>query len=191
MSGSLGLHVWRRLGLAARRPTAAPHPTAADVREALPAHIFNGYFKFAFVRNPWDWQVSWYHYVHQNRSHPLHPFVARMSGFEEFLTWRAENDRLLQKDFVADPQGGLLIDFLGRFEDLEEDFGKVCSATGVRAGLPHRNRSQHGDYRSCYTDRTRELVETHWAEDVRLFQYAFDPASNRASPGAAIRLGLA
>ncbi len=176
-SRSLWKRVRWRLGLAPRHPLASlpAHATAAELRAVLPAAAFDGYFKFAFVRNPWDWNVSYYHYVRQNRAHRLHALVVRMSGFEEFLAWRVEHAWLLQKSFVADARGGLLVDFVGRFEDLEEDFGKVCAATGVRATLPHLNRSRHPDYRRHYTERTRRLVEEAWAEDVRFFGYQFDP----------------
>ena len=138
---------------------------------------FDRYFKFAFVRNPWDWNVSFYHYVLQTPEHPLHVGASHMSGFAEFLAWRTDKSRLLQKDFVADRDGNLLVDFVGRFEDLEEDFGKVCSAVGLRAALPHLNRSRHGDYRVHYTEYTRRLVEEAWAEDIRTFGYQFDPTA--------------
>ncbi len=176
-SRSLWQRASRRLGLAPPHPLASvpAHATAAELQAVLPAPTFDGYFKFAFVRNPWDWNVSYYHYIRQNRAHRLHALVLRMKGFEEFLSWRVEYARLLQKSFIADPWGGLLVDFVGRFEDLEEDFGKVCTATGVRAALPHLNRSKHPDYRRHYTERTRRLVEEAWAEDIRCFGYQFDP----------------
>ena len=185
---------WRRLrllGLAPPEPLAAlaPHATAADVHAVLPEKTFKRYFKFAFVRNPWDWHVSWYHYIRQNPSHYQHPEVSRMWDFEEYLTWRVEYDRLFQKDFVVDVQGRLLVDFLGRFEDLEQDFGKVCGRIGVRTGLLHRNRSKRRDYRWYYTDRTRELVEMFWAEDVELFGYRYETAAAPSGPAAAPAVG--
>ena len=90
-----------------------------------------------------------------------------------------EHARLLQKDFVASPEGDLLVDFVGRFENLEEDFGKVCSAIGANADLLHLNQSRHGDYRLHYTEYTRRLVEEAWAEDVQFFGYQFDPTTRR------------
>ncbi|HVS35446.1 MAG TPA: sulfotransferase family 2 domain-containing protein, partial [Gemmataceae bacterium] len=164
---SLWRRVKRRLGWDAFSPLAAlpAHATAVQVQRALPEEAFQRYFKFAFVRNPWDWQVSWYHFLRQTLSHPLHAVASRMRDFEEFLMWRLENDRQLQKSFVTDPQGRLLVDFLGRFENLEQDFRMACSRIGLRVRLPHCNRSRHRDYRWYYTDRTRELVELAWAED--------------------------
>ena len=39
------------------------HATARDAQKELPATVFDEYYKFAFVRNPWDWQVSMYNII--------------------------------------------------------------------------------------------------------------------------------
>ena len=107
-----------------------------------------------------------------------------MKNFEAFLAWRVGHDFHLQKDMVAGPEGRILVDFLGRFETLEEDFARVCAAVGVRADLHHTNQSRHRDYRCYYTDRTRELVERFWADDITFFGYRFDPPATRGQPKA-------
>jgi hypothetical protein len=181
---------WQRVRLRLGRtvvrtpPALGWHPRAVEVRAALPADVFAGYFKFAFVRNPWDWQVSLYHYVLEHPEHDLYPGVSQMADFEEFLLWRAAHDRRLQTTAVTDAGGSLLVDFLGRFENLREDFATACSIVGVRAVLGHLNESRHGDYRSYYTPRTVRLVEEHWAEDIERFGYTFEgprtPSARRA-----------
>src|SRR5262245_43761076 len=80
----------RRLGypVSSLSPTLSAHARAVDVRDVLLADVFTTYYKFAFVRNPWDWQVSWYHYILQNTEHHEHAVVSRLGSFEEFLRWR-------------------------------------------------------------------------------------------------------
>jgi hypothetical protein len=174
---ALWQRVRARLGLPFRTRYAAlgAHPRAVEVRAALPAEVFEGYYKFAFVRNPWDWQVSLYHYLLQHPEHPLHSQVSRAGDFEGFLRWRVHGDRWLQKECLADAGGHLLVNFVGRFENLRADFASVCHRIGVRARLRHLNESTHVDYRSYYTPRTRQLVAEHWREDIQFFGYRFDP----------------
>jgi hypothetical protein len=172
---------WRRipqrLRLPGFRPLPGPdsHLRAVEARALLPAWAFGGYFKFAFVRNPWDWHVSFYHYVLEHPEHHRHALVSRMRDFEAYLTWRVYNARELQKHYVADQEGGLLVDFVGRFENLRADFAAVCSRIGVAVSLPHLNRSRHRDYRSYYTASTADLVQRFWGEEIDFFGYRFDP----------------
>ena len=54
------------------------HSTAIEIKNNIPEQIFNTFFKFAFVRNPWDWQVSLYHYMLQNTAHRQHKLIKSM-----------------------------------------------------------------------------------------------------------------
>jgi hypothetical protein len=185
-----GWPLWQRVRLrlgrtvVRRPPPLGWHARALDVRASLPAAVYDGYFKFAFVRNPWDWQVSVYHYIGQHPEHHQHAAVSRLKDFEAFLSWRIRQNRDMQMDFLTDAGGRLLVDFLGRFENLPADFAAICSTIGLRPRLRHLNGSWHADYRSYYTARTRRLVEEHWREDIEFFGYRFDPEQR---PGVMVR----
>src|SRR5260370_3193343 len=69
------------------------HATAQEIKEKLPPRIFNSFFKFAFVRNPWDWQVSLYHFMLQNKSHRQHRLIESLGSFEKYLEWRWVKNR--------------------------------------------------------------------------------------------------
>jgi len=151
------------------------HVKAKRVRAELGAETFEGFFKFAFVRNPWDWQVSLYQYMLQEEYHYQHKLIKSMAGFEEYVEWRVSKERVLQKAFVSDKQGNIIVDFVGRYENLQADFQKVCEKIGVTATLlPHLNRSNHLDYREYYNKRTKNLIFKHFQEDIELFCYDFD-----------------
>jgi Sulfotransferase family len=168
------LRGWRGTPLPEPFPQLSGHARASQIRDAVPMDVFENYFKFAFVRNPWDWQVSWYHYILQNADHHEHPAVRRLGSFEEFLRWRIDHPVWKQKDFVVDEQGKEIVDFVGRFETIEEDFAHVCAATDVRARLPHLNRSNHKDYRTYYSDRACALLDDYSKDDIEYFAYRFD-----------------
>lgn len=158
-------HKWKRF----RR-----HATAREARRHLPARVYHGFFKFAFVRNPWDRMVSQYHYILRKTSHHRHKLVKSLGGFEAYLKFEITRNKPLQKDFVTDARGRLLVDFVGRFERLADDFASICNAIGIEAELPHACRTSHTNYRSYYDPRTIELVASHFGEDVDFFGYTFD-----------------
>jgi hypothetical protein len=97
-----------------------------------------------------------------------------MSSFGEYISWRVTEDKSLQKDFVTDDSGALIVDFIGRYERLDDDFMLVCEALNINASLPFINRSSHDDYRSYYDEESKMMIEEHFAEDIELFGYTFD-----------------
>ncbi len=150
------------------------HITAKELKAAMPAELFASSFKFAFVRNPWSWQVSLYQYAVQKPSHPDHRRYVALGSFEAYLDWRAAEGGELQSDYLLDDDDRLLVDFVGRFEALPRDFAIACAQVGIQASLPHVNGSLHLDYRSYYTPRTRALVAELSRRDVEAFGYEFD-----------------
>jgi hypothetical protein len=173
----------RRIGFPADRRAIEyrwGHMKAKELRAALP-EVFECSFKFAFVRNPWDWQVSNYHYVRQRTDHPFHAQYARFRDFDDYLDWRINDEGPeLQQEFVLDDAGELIVDFVGHFESLAEDFATVCRRIGIPAELPHINRSEHSDYREHYTAATRDLVAEAYRSDIDYFGYDFE--EERALP---------
>jgi hypothetical protein len=151
------------------------HAKAKELKKALPRDVFDGFFKFAFVRNPWDWQVSIYHYVLQEPSHPDHMLFNSFGGFDRYLQWHIQDRRVeLQKSFVVSDSGGLLVDFIGHYETLHQDFEIICNRLGIHSNLPHKNRSRHRDFREYYTTHTKALVADAFKEDIEFFGYQFD-----------------
>ena len=164
--------VWRSLLL---------HATARDALNELPAEIFNTFFKFAIVRNPWDWHVSMYHFILREPKSTPHNLVKRLGSFEAYIKEVVNTDfrfpkgiTKFQNEMIVDEQGKLLVDFVGHYENLEEDFAKIFQRIGINASLPHLNRSHHSDYRDYYTDETRQMIAEHYAQDITLFGYNFD-----------------
>jgi hypothetical protein len=168
----------RKSGIPLRVPYLPPelqkHPTADTIRKHLPQQVFAEFFKFAFVRNPWDQLASTYFYVLRHREHAQHAFVTSLSGFDDYVAFRTRHPSAPQKRFVTDDDGALLVDFLGRFEDLAEDFERVCGHLRIVARLPHLNAGGHRNYRDFYTDHTAALVEKAFREDIEFFGYTFD-----------------
>ena len=149
------------------------HIGAVDIREALTGEVYDEFYKFAFVRNPWDWNVSLYFHLLKYELAPDHHLVSKMSGFPEYLEWSMSRKYRQQKDFIVDSNNSLLLDFLGRYESITEDFNHVCKTLGMNKTLPQLNVTSHADYRSYYDQHTREIIARHFAGDIELFKYKF------------------
>jgi hypothetical protein len=153
---------------------AIDHIKASKVKKYLPKDIYDNYFKFTFVRNPWDWQVSLYHYMLQYTDHPQHHLISKMKSFDEYIEWRVNEDLELQKEFIFDKDGKMIVDFVGHFEHLQEDFDTICSKLNLAPiQLPLINKSKHKPYKEYYNDATRKLIGDAFREDIEVFNYDF------------------
>ncbi|HKJ76033.1 MAG TPA: sulfotransferase family 2 domain-containing protein [Gammaproteobacteria bacterium] len=158
------------------------HARIIAAKEMLPEEFFNRLFKFAFVRNPWDLQVSSYHHIRRERPH----LMEGIDDFPSFIRWKLDPERpyqfhidtsiQLQWDYLRDLEGNLLVDFVGRYENLEADFREIARRIGAPdLQLPHRRKAtDRTDYRNYYDDETAALVTKHFHQDIEHFGYRFD-----------------
>ena len=70
------------------------------------------------------------------------------------------------------------MDFVGRYERLQEDFDEACRRIGIPPRkLPEKRKAKdRGAYREYYDDETAEMVARHFRRDIEEFGYRFDPA---------------
>jgi len=151
-----------------------PHASIRQIQGIIPAEELAQMFTFAFVRNPWDRLVSWYSFMVQTPDHRRHRLVTRLGSFEAFLRFEVKRDKSSQYRMLSGADGMLLVDFVGRFENLRNDFDIVLNRLGISAELPRTKVSKHAPYQSFYTPETAALVERHWHDDVSHFGYSFE-----------------
>lgn len=158
------------------------HAGVIAAKEMLPNDLFHQLFKFAFVRNPWDLQVSSYHHIQRERPELLRG----IKDFNGFLQYKFDPSRpfifhfdiasKLQTDHLIDLRGKIAVDFIGRYENLQQDFITVQNKLGLSAiKMPHKRKAttRHKDYRNYYNDHSCDLVAQHFAQDIRLLNYQF------------------
>jgi S-methylmethionine-dependent homocysteine/selenocysteine methylase len=122
-----------------------------------------------------------YHFILKETLHTYHQVVKSMHSFEEYLEWVIKTKKpytkgatKFQKEMVTDEQGHLIVDFIGRFENLEPDFQQICNKLNIKASLPSLNTTVHKDYKSYYNDKTRQMVAEHFKADIEFFGYTFE-----------------
>ena len=162
---------------------------------------WNDYFKFAYVRNPWDLVVSIYHNIVQSarsrnlaevnedkrivRQQLLKYFErrSRRVSFAGFVDLCIVNDAISSRFsyhwrpqylHVTGPDNQPILDFIGRFENFEADWKFIERQIGLSVRLPRLNRSTHLHYRDYYTANLRKAVARRFEIDVDMFGYRFD-----------------
>jgi Sulfotransferase family len=77
-----------------------------------------------------------------------------------------------QVDWITGHRGDILVDHVGRFEDLETEVRYIFDRVGLRGeSLAHRNRSEHRGWREYYSDATWSIVSDLYRRDIIAFEY--------------------
>lgn len=124
-------------------PQSLAHLTAQEYvdKKYMTAEQFSSYFKFTFVRNPYERLVSTYIYFDYIKRYDFNYFIKEIvtSNLHERYT----RHFLPQTIYLTNDDGLSLVDFIGRMENLQNDFLAICKTIGLsNASLPHTNKTK-------------------------------------------------
>jgi len=155
------------------------HATSMRLERELPVQRWMKAYKFAFVREPYAWMHSWYRFRQRDvLSNPDHTFNKRYTGnisFNEFVHTFSSNELMLkQSDFIARHNGELLVDFVGRYETLQEDFNRICERLRLdEQKLPQVNVSKPVTTNDEVLDATSiGIINEYFSQDFEMFGYS-------------------
>ena len=151
---------------------------------------FRRYFKFSFVRNPWDRTYSAYCYLKGGGRSAADKVWAeenlvQFRDFESFIL--SLQRRVLankvkmwphfrpQMHYIADRKNNILADYVGRVERIHQDFEIVRQKLKIECALRHMNKSNKPfSYGEIYTEKMRTIVGDMYQEDIHFLDYDFE-----------------
>jgi len=153
--------------------TIHKHMRVEKIVAKLGREKFRQYYSFAFVRNPWDWQLSLYFQILHDANSPNHKLVKKMGTYENYVDWRVHEACRLQSDFLyIDDE--LMVNVVGKYESLEADFQQIVNTINLKeTALPHLNNRKKGNYKSYYNETTRQMIAEAYQKDIERFGYEF------------------
>lgn len=165
------------------------HRTFDEYLNIFDPKSLKSYFKFTFVRNPWDRLVSAFFYIKsggcgENDRIWFSRELAHFKNFDEFVRGWLNKDNIWklwyfqpQYYFILERRGKIEMDFFGLYENLGEDFGYISKRLGVNCPVQHMNKRKHEDYRDYYNEETMKIVADVYDADIKLLGYNFDNSS--------------
>ena len=160
---------------------------------AFDREAFDRYFKFAFVRNPWDRFASAFHYLWRRRAAPpdfedhrwARHHLADIGNFEEFV-YKMMRERsfrsvvckyihfIPQEMWISCPTyrgRKIVVDFVGKYENLEKDFISICERIGINANLEWHRKGDIRNYCKMYDAKMIDFVSDIYGRDIQQFGY--------------------
>jgi hypothetical protein len=169
----VGLFVQRQLPIPELARIGHGHISLAQLRPYLKPEEFESFFKFAFVRNPFDRFVSYASFITREVGH----FDRDPQKVMRYFIANPPMDHILfrpQHELVTDGKGELLTDYVGRVEQMQESYDAVAAKIGIpTAVLDKVNASKRLDYRQYYDQALIDGVAKLYARDLELFGYEF------------------
>lgn len=150
--------------------TMSKHIKYKDV-EVVYKEKLNQFRIFGFVRNPWDYEVSKFEYMKQNKKHFQHKLITQMN-FEQYIYWR-KNNFISQLDFFKSINGEIKCD-LFKIEDnklIDDYLSDLCQE---KINLSKENTTIRKKYQSYYKEKhLTDIIENLYKKEIEIFNYSF------------------
>ena len=160
------------------------HLLSSQVKKEVGEEIFNSYFKFTIIRNPYDKAVSQFEYLKKRKD--LRDYLGFKVGdsFNKYLELIQKKKHVQwepQSNFIFDDENNCIVDFMGRFESFNDDTKKILKQLGLEKkffglidnNIPHLNKSSRREYKFYFEPQSKKTFESIYKRDLDLLNYNF------------------
>jgi hypothetical protein len=158
------------------------HMPAAKVREMVGPCIWQSYFKFCVVRNPFDRLVSWWwHQMNEDQRLAMYQST-ETAVYSAFNSWVLRTtDMAMDRDkYIVD--GKVCVDRFLKYESLAIDIQNLCRELGLSKSIAHLGRYKSGARASAmpfekYYDPPAAAKVASWFQwELDYFGYQLEPS---------------
>jgi len=189
-SNSLFFHLPKCAGISLAKAVygnnAAGHIFVRDALMFFGANRFDAFFKFTVVRDPWDQCCSAFTFLstgglnaqdqqwadaHLADCHDINDFIERKLHLPAIRRWWHFRP---QMDFLRDPRTGAPgVDFVGRFEQLDETVAVLQDRLGRAVQLPWENKTEtRQSAEGMLTAASAQKIARLYKSDIETFGYS-------------------
>ena len=146
------------------------HITCYDFYKIFEKDLFNNYYKFAVVRNPFDRAVSRYEYSKKINK------KFKSFKFEDFLKFDLKNNLpiLKQYEFCTNDKKNLAVNKIIKFEELNKELKEISYKLFQKEhSIKHLNKTPRNNYREYFNFKTINLLKEKLNHDLIYFDYSF------------------
>lgn len=176
---AVGLRLYTRETINQREKNGyiiSKHARAKDVRGYLGKGLWDNYYTFTIVRNPWDRIVSLYYWYKNYGWTDFEGKAEKIRGLADFNAFVKSKYLELPScsSYIYD-SGKKIVNFVGKLESIEQDFNYICNQIGLpHIDLPRENVTKRKrDYKEYYNEETIKIVFNKYQDDIKNFGYTY------------------
>lgn len=157
------------------------HLPVTEIIRRVGRESFENSFTFSFVRNPWDKVYSHYKYNTKTNQHQMNTkpidfnlWVKKCFGKEkDYFYYHRQIQFTDQLTWLKDENNDIVVDFVGKFENISDDFNIIKEKLNLSQGLPHLNKTVSVNYRHQYNQESCDIIAKVFEADIEYFNYSF------------------